>query len=379
LQTYSRFLWFKYRKENLKENITMTEAYQLLAEQLDKIPNGYPKTKSGVELKLLAKLFTAEEAGLAASLSLVAESIKEIAERMQIPEKNAKILLVGMVKKGLIDLKRIEGKGLAFCLIPFVVGFYERQNGKIDKEFAELFEAYYQEAFHKIMGVNPSVHRVIPVERSIPVNIDVMPYEKASTYLDQANSWGVLDCICRVQKKLIGEGCDHPIENCLVFSAKVGAFDRSDAIKSLSKEEALQILADADKAGLVHSVNNAKGDVDYICNCCTCSCGVLRGMAKTGNKDAIAASDFLAVLDEDLCTGCEICIERCNFSALSVKDGVCEINNALCFGCGLCISSCPSEALKLVQKEAKNLYVPPANEEEWRELRAKAMGKFYKS
>jgi len=45
----------------------MNKIYQKLADELDKIPNGFPKTKSGVELKILAKLFTIEEAKLASS------------------------------------------------------------------------------------------------------------------------------------------------------------------------------------------------------------------------------------------------------------------------------------------------------------------------
>ncbi len=109
----------------------------------------------------------------------------------------------------------------------------KKQNGKIDKEFAELFELYYKEAFHTKMVIEPSVHRIIPVEKTIPVNIDVMPYEKASTYLDGAQSYGVLDCICRVQQKLVGKGCDHTVENCLTFSRKTGVFENAENIRAI--------------------------------------------------------------------------------------------------------------------------------------------------
>ena len=350
----------------------MTEAYQKLADELDRIPNGFPRTKSGVELKLLAKLFTEEEARMASSLSLDPQSIQEIADTNNTSEPEAKSLLIGMVKKGLIDLKREEGKGFVFHLIPFVVGFYERQNAKIDKEFAELFEQYYHESFHRTMLAEPSVHRIIPQERVIPVDIDVMPYEKASTYLDKANSWGVLDCICRVQKRLIGEGCDHTVENCLVFSPKPGAFDRNDDIKTLTREQALDILTEANREGLVHSVNNAQTEVYYVCNCCTCSCGVLRGMVEYGSENSIARSDFYATVTEDACTGCEACIERCQFNAMTMVDGICVVDKVKCYGCGLCISACGSEALMLVQKSQEELTPPPLDDDAWREKRAKA-------
>ncbi|MCF8368077.1 MAG: 4Fe-4S binding protein [Bacteroidales bacterium] len=344
----------------------MSDIYKQLAIELDKIPNGFPATKSGVELKILAKLFSPEQAQLAASMSLEPLSISEVAHRNGIPDWETKAMLIGMVKKGLIDLKKDESKGLVFSLIPFVVGFYERQNAKIDKEFAELFEQYYHEGFNQSMTAEPSVHRIIPIEKTIPVNIDVMPYEKASSYLNEANSWGVLNCICRVQKKLIGKGCDHPIENCIVFSAKPGAFDRTSDIRALSKEEALEILAEAGRAGLVHSTNNAQHDVTYICNCCTCSCGVLRGIVDYGKQNSVASSDFFVRVDADLCNGCEACIDRCQFDALKMDDGISTVDADACYGCGLCVTSCAVEALSLIQKKESHRQVPPMDDDAWR-------------
>lgn len=345
--------------------------YEKLADELDRIPNGFPRTESGVELKLLARLFSLEDATLASSLTLKPKSLKDIARQNKLSEPEAKSRLVGMVKRGLIDIKREEGIGFVFHLIPFVVGFYERQNAKIDKEFAQLFEAYYREKFHQVMLAEPSVHRVIPLEKAIPVDIDVMPYEKASNYLDKAQSWGVLDCICRVQKRLIGEGCDHSVENCLVFSPRPGAFDRSEDIKALSRAEAQNILEEADREGLVHSVNNAQSEVYYVCNCCTCSCGVLRGMVEYGSENSIARSDFYARVEEEQCIGCEACIERCQFNAMTMSEGVCVVDTKRCYGCGLCIPSCDSEALFMVQKSPEKRIPPPANDDAWREIRTK--------
>ena len=209
-----------------------------------------------------------------------------------------------------------------------------------------------------------------PLEKAIPVDIDVMPYEKASTYLDQAQSWGVLDCICRVQKNLIGQGCNHTVKNCLVFSPKPGAFLKSEEIESLSRDQALEVLAEADREGLVHSVNNAQSEVYYVCNCCTCSCGVLRGMVEYGSENSIARSDFYAEVDADLCSGCEACIDRCAFNAMTMVDGICEVDRVACYGCGLCIDSCETDALSLLQKSPEELVTPPADDEAWRKVRA---------
>ena len=40
------------------------EIYQQLARHLDDLPGGFPPTKSGVELRILRRLFTPEQASL---------------------------------------------------------------------------------------------------------------------------------------------------------------------------------------------------------------------------------------------------------------------------------------------------------------------------
>jgi len=345
----------------------MHKIYKKLAEHLDKIPNGFPATESGVELTILSKLFTVEEAEIACAMRLDPESPETIAARLGRDKGKVYSVLKKMVKKGLISLERGKG-GFNFKLIPFIVGFYERQNAKIDEEFAQLFEEYYHQALHKMMTVKPSVQRIIPVEKAIPVNIEVLPYERASTYIENSKSWGVLNCICRVQKELIGEGCGHTKENCLVISSRPRQFDRTDVIRSLTKKEALGILEQAEKEGLIHSVNNIQEGVDYICNCCSCCCGVLRGMIEYGSPQAVAGSGFQAEADDSLCNGCGVCLERCQFQALSLVDDVCRVAEDKCLGCGLCISACPAQALQLMQKSKSE--PPPRTESEWRAQRA---------
>lgn len=352
----------------------MTNIFKQLAQHLDQTPNGFPKTKSGVELKILAKLFTSEEAELACKMELKPLSSASIAKRSNRDERETYVSLKGMVKKGLIEVER-GSDGLMFKIMPFVVGFYERQNANIDKEFAQLFETYYHEALHKMLTIKPSVHRIVPVKKSIPININIMPHERVSLYIEKANSWGVLKCICRVQKKLIGEGCSHTVENCLVFSSKSNAFVRIEAIRSITREEALEILSQADEEGLVHSTNNVQEGVTYICNCCSCCCALLRGIVDYQSLNSVKRSDFYAKADESICTGCGICIDRCQFRAIEIiaESGQVNINN--CFGCGLCVSTCPTDALQLIKRPEKDIDPPPISETDWQKERIKARKK----
>jgi len=352
----------------------MEKEYKDLAVLLDGIPNGFPATESGVELRLLAKLFSPEEAALACHLETEARGLPEIAAKAGLPEAATKVLLKGMLGKGLIEVRRMEG-GLGYKLIPFIVGFYEGQRGQIDAEFAALVEAYVKEGFHRVMSVKPSVHRVIPVEETIPVGIEVMPYERASTYVRAAKAWGVLPCICRVQKRLIGQACVHSEETCLVLSDRPGVFENARGFRALSLDGALKVLSDAAAEGLVHSTGNSVKGVSYICNCCTCSCGVLRGFAEYGYADSIGRSDFLAKADPESCTGCGLCVDRCQFKAISLVDWVSRVDESRCFGCGLCVATCPTGSLSLGQKAAAELESPPETEEDWARARAAARRK----
>ncbi len=203
------------------------DVYRRLALRLDAVPNGFPATESGVELRLLAKLFTPEQATLAAEMRMAYEPAEDIAARAGVDPSAAYRTLKAMAKRGLIYAGRGDA-GLAFRLMPFVVGIYEEQLPRLDAELAELFEAYLQESRGStIYGPTP-VHRVIPVSEAVPVDLEIFPYESAAALIDGAKSWGVRDCICRMQKRLIGEGCEHPVQNCLIFAPVEGVFDHSE-------------------------------------------------------------------------------------------------------------------------------------------------------
>jgi electron transport complex protein RnfB len=351
-----------------------TSAYKKLAERLDALPNGFPPTDDGVELRLLAKLFTSEEAELAAQLRLTKEVPEQVARRLGRDVAEVRGLLKGMARQGLIAAGRTEA-GLGYCLLPFVVGIYENQVGTIDKELALLFEAYYKQAFAKIMTAQPQYHRVIPVNESIKIDMEVRPFESAADLVNNAQAWGVLDCICRVQKALIGEGCDHPIDVCMALANVPDAFKDNSVIRALTREESLGTLKRAAEAGLVHTVSNNQQGVHYICNCCTCSCGILRGMAELGIANVVARSSYVNQVDDLLCNGCEACLDYCQFDALTMNDSlVVEVNTVRCVGCGVCVPQCPNGVLGLVLRPDEELILPPETLKEWGAKRAADRG-----
>ncbi len=351
------------------------DVYRKLAERLNAIPNGFSSTESGVELRLLAKMFTPQEAALASVMRLTKEPAASIVPRAGLDPEEAYATLKGMARRGLILASKGKGE-LEFGLMPFVVGIYEEQLPRLDEELATLFEQYYQETRGggTLIRSAPPVQRVIPVEQAIAFEPEIFPYQRASELLLGARAWGVRDCICRVQQRLVGKGCDHPVEVCLVFAPSEGAFDRSDVTRAITQEEALRILRETEEAGLVHSTANYRDGHYYICNCCSCCCGFLRSVVEFGVPTAIAYSEFRAVVVEEDCLGCGDCVERCQFGALSVPGDLCVVDYSRCVGCGQCTTVCPSEALQIQSRPPDELMPRPADRREWMEQRAAARG-----
>ena len=62
-------------------------------------------------------------------------------------------------------------------------------------------------------------------------------------------------------------------------------------------------------------------------------------------KGEVEIEPIVAAVDEEVCGGCEVCIELCPFGAIEKADGKAHINIALCKGCGTCVGACPSGAL----------------------------------
>jgi electron transport complex protein RnfB len=352
----------------------VADAYRQLAARLDALPNGFPATPDGLELAVLARLFTPEEAALTAQLRLTPETPADLAARIGGEAPALRLALKSLASRGLITAARAEG-GVGYAIMPFVVGFYETQVDHLDADLAQLVEAYFKQAFKPALAVEPQFHRVIPIGETVPVSIDVQPTESATAIVNQAQAWGVLKCICRKQKALVGEACEHPIEICMAFSDVPGAFDHSTVIRALTHEESLAMLHTAADAGLVHTVGNHQDHTTYICNCCTCSCGILRGIAELGMANVVARAAFESVVDADLCISCETCMEWCQFDALALNDdGIMAVDRQRCVGCGQCVLHCDEGALSLVRRPEDEIKPIPATMQDWQAQRAAARG-----
>ncbi len=354
------------------ENIRMTsDIFERLADTLNELPNGFPRTESKVEIELLKKIFSEDDAVVGCNMSGKKETIDVIAERLGESTGDTRTKLMNMARKELVWLGKNSDKKVAFRLAPFVVGFYEAQWETMDKEFAILFEKYMADgAAEGILGPSPAIQRVIPVEGTVKPEW-VMPYDDIRSIFEKCATFNVRDCICRKQQeKLTGTECKFALSNCMSFSPVA----RSAKPGDISKDEALAILEESAKAGLVHTVNNAE-EIGYVCNCCGCCCAILRGINEHGIENSVACANYFAVVDAGKCVGCGLCEKRCQVYAITMNDEKApEIDVKGCIGCGVCVTACPSEALELMRKSDEDFVDPPKNFGVWEQQRLMSRG-----
>ncbi len=324
------------------------DVYQRLRIFLDTLPTGFPATPTGVELRILKKLFTPEEAELTMNLHSEPEELSLIAVRLGREKSELASNLEDMVRKGLIFRVRDSDQAL-YQAYQFMIGIYEFQVKNLDSEFSRMFEEYLPYLGISLARVRTKQLRVIPVESAITALHNVAPYNKIREMVRQQDLISVADCICRKEQKLLGKECDRPKETCLGFGQFARFYIDNQWGRQISVEEALSILDLAEESGLVLSPSNTQ-ELAAICCCCPCCCPILKTVKLVSKAKYVTVSYYQAKIDSARCLNCGLCIERCQVEAIKESDGHSEVAIEKCIGCGLCVSTCPEQAISLTEK-----------------------------
>ena len=349
------------------------EIYTKLANVLDTLPNGFPSTESGVEIKILKKIFTPEEADLFCDLRLTAETAEQISERTGRSMDGLEEKLISMWERGEIDVLNLKGVK-EFRMMPWILGIYEFQNKRMDKEFAKMCEEYSMHWGAQFISHGPQLMQVVPIEKEIQVKQEALTYHQVSNIIENSKSFMVNECICKKEKGLLDNPCEKPIEVCMGMNSEPGFYENHPwGGRVISKDEAYEVLRKSEEAGLVHMTINVEIGHGYICNCCGCCCGLLVA-AKMGLPNVVN-SYYYALIDPELCSSCGTCAEeRCQVSAIEEGEDAYNIIKDKCIGCGLCISTCPEDAIQLLCKQPEEIVPPVRDEVEWFNERGRQRG-----
>ncbi len=325
------------------------ETYIRLREFMDSLPAGYPSTPSGVEMKILRKLYTPEQAELTMKLTQTPEEASSVAARLGVPEAEMAATLEAMALKGLIFRTR-EGEKRFYRAFQFIVGVYEFQLPHIDREFAEMFEEYMPYIGMSLGQVKTPQLRVIPMESSVTETPVVASYDRIRDLVKEQQLIAVSDCICRKEQELLGHKCDKPRDLCFSFGDFARFMLDNGAGRQIELEETFRLLNVAENAGLILQPTNS-ADVSAVCCCCTCCCGGLKMFKMMPNPADYVRSNYRAVIDADSCTNCKLCLERCQMAAIEEGTDAYGVIAGRCIGCGLCVADCPTSAIAMVEKE----------------------------
>jgi NAD-dependent dihydropyrimidine dehydrogenase PreA subunit len=331
-------------------------------------------------LKILAAMLTPEEARICLELFEPA-TCQELAARLGINNKELSGKLDVLVDKGMLT-RGLTQYAFHTTLLAFhhdCIADTAPHTGPyaLSQEAKELWADFFYnewsyhflkhtEEFIKMTGRNLPIWPAIgALERSPDIKPeDLLPEENWKLRIENAKSRILAPCGCRISW---GHKCDKPLMTCFAcFDRPRGEyyFNKPGRIlKEVTLEESLDIVRQAEESGLVHW-----GD----CYCCSCCCENLFPVTREKRWDLMTPNRFLAIVDEEKCNGCKVCVKRCPFEAVEMKPGETPKDQKSyvipekCKGCGLCVITCKTNALtlKIVRPPEYLKPKPPEGKEE---------------
>lgn len=333
------------------------DIYVKLREKIDQYSVGMWPTESGKEMKILRQLFTGVEAEIYLGMTRSLESAKTIASRLGMDDGDVKNHLDNMTEKGLTFPKTKDGVRY-YAAAPFMHGFFEHQSFRKEKDpaVAPLFEDYIMGGFIP----RTTSMRTVPVMAEVQAKDIVLPFDDVKEMIQSKERIGLFRCACNYQVAQLGSKCERPAEVCIAFDFYAEyVIEEMKWGRWVTREEAMKVLEDSEKAGLVHQTAGDLRSTEAVCNCCPECCTVLRRLKMLPQPALLKSTNYRLEQNHSNCTQCAVCLDRCPMKALSMVDDKIVINRDRCIGCGLCTTTCAAQALALVRKPEAEIKTPP--------------------
>ncbi len=342
------------------------DVYRRLQRHLDRMPVGFPATASGVELRILRRLFTPEEAEVALLLGMLPERLERIhgrdrgsgRSRQELERILDRLAGKGSILGGPAFARRDGSK--RYSKAPLAIGVYELQVDRLTPELEADMTRYAEEAFAGALLTGKTTQlRAVPVDARFVPERRVGRYDDARALLHGSRGpFAVLNCVCRQGRDLLGEPCRQTQvrRTCLALRSVARSVVALGTGVEVTRRDALALLEQAEREAMVLQPANTR-DPLFMCFCCGCCCGMLRAAKLFPRPAEYLQSNYQALVVAELCNDCRTCRSRCPMEALGGDDGVAVVDLDRCIGCGLCASACPQGAIRLAAKARPR--VPP--------------------
>jgi len=240
------------------------------------------------------------------------------------------------------------------------------------EENAPLSQRSVSARLLRIPVFRPIMERTADPENSNDVRIPIN--ESLGTYENQLIPLAVLEYfVNKASHVYIFPVCPcRALANCENYDQSLGCLALGKGVLRMktfgrigTKEEALEHSRRAVAAGLLPSLGRVKGDtivyralpeqgdLMHICFCCPCCCveAHSKDLPKYLRQWHQKMEGVSVTVDEDLCKGCERCLEVCIYGGREVIDGKAKIDQERCLGCGRCERVCPNGAITITIEE----------------------------
>lgn len=234
-------------------------------------------------------------------------------------------------------------------------------------DFVQGFDGMRGRALTWLEQLEKSAPR--PIERAVKSQIhkrqqvhhfgQPVPIEEIDRIFDFATSIVQMPCPCRTFAGKSEMGyciavTANPMDDTLEEAFK-GYDTGPDVAKfqRLTKPEAMELLRECERKGLMHSVwTFITPFIGAICNCDLSSSCMAMTITLAHDTKIMWRGEHVAALAEESCTSCGACATRCPFGAIEYDRAARSVTYRQedCWGCGVCRSACKSDALSLVPR-----------------------------
>lgn len=357
-------------------HLTGKDIYKQLGRKIDGLTMRAPM--NGTFYNILKELYSSLEAEIIVKMPYCLSKLERISKITKIEKTKLLHNLEALCSKGLVVDFLLNGK-YHYMQSPMVIGIFEFTMMRVmpdtdHKVMAGLFHDYLSgdDSFYASNagdGKKISIMRTLAHEESISNEdfVEVYDYDKASSFVEQTDKFALGLCSCRHEKKHIDEKlCKIPVNKCSSFGKAADYLIRHKMATEISKSEMLENIEESRELKLILTTDNVKNNPDFMCHCCKCCCNLLKGIHTHGYPNTIVTSAFIPKVNEDNCTGCELCSKSCPVNAIKMipkKENDPEqltipvFDETICLGCGVCSLSCKKEAIKLVKRQ-QNIILP---------------------